>query len=286
MIPRRCVSVVVVTYNSEATISQCIESVLGTAENWIDRVVVVDNASADRSREIVGKYGPPLISVENNDNLGFAAACNCGAKRCKSEFLLFLNPDARLDENALAELVSFLDARDSAACCGPVLHDENNSADPACRRGFPTPSNSIGKLFGFDRLFPASRRFAGYGMPWLGFAREARVDCISGACFLMRREDFVSIDGFDEQFFLFGEDIDLFKRISDLGREVWFVPSARVTHLGGQSMKQNSHTADREFYRAMRLYMSKHWRNLSAPTYKLVEMGVGLRAWLERVIGH
>jgi GT2 family glycosyltransferase len=286
MTPRRCVSVVVVTFNSEATISNCIDSVFETAADWIDKVVVVDNASSDQTCAFIKKFANPVELIENKINQGFGRACNAGSELGESEFILFLNPDARLEHETLVSLVAFLDARQSAACCGPVVCNEKGVPDPACRRGFPTPANAIGRLFFLEKLLPNSKRIAGYRLPWLGFDREARVDCISGSCLFIRRSDFTRLAGFDEQFFLFGEDIDLCKRVSLLGRETWFVPTARVTHVGGNSMKQVKETANYEFYRAMRIYISKHWRSLPGISYKLIDTGIGFRAWLEKYIGH
>ncbi|MBL0060486.1 MAG: glycosyltransferase family 2 protein [bacterium] len=286
MIPRKCVSVVVVTYNSEVTIANCISSVFDTSANWIESFVIVDNASSDRTGDVVKRSIYPVATIENKVNQGFGRACNSGADESESEFILLLNPDARVDRDTIKNLVTFLDAREAAACCGPLIRNEKGTPDPACRRGFPTPMNALGRLFYLEKFFTRSRNIAGYSLPWLGFGREARVDCISGACILIRRSDYRRIAGFDEQFFLFGEDVDLCKRVALLERETWFVPSARITHIGGHSMRQVKETANYEFYRAMRIYMSKHWQHLPRFTYKTIDMGIGFRAWLEKFIGH
>jgi len=286
MLPRKCVSVVVVTYNSEATIANCISSVFDTSADWIELFVIVDNASSDRTGDAIRRSSYPVTTIENKVNQGFGRACNSGADEGGSEFILLLNPDARVDRDTIKNLVTFLDAREAAACCGPLIRNEKGTPDPACRRGFPTPMNALGRLFYLEKFFTRSKSIAGYSLPWLGFGREARVDCISGACILIRREDYQRIAGFDEQFFLFGEDVDLCKRVALLERETWFVPSARITHIGGHSMRQVKETANYEFYRAMRIYMSKHWQHLPRITYKTIDMGIGFRAWLEKFIGH
>lgn len=286
MLPRKCVSVVVVTYNSEATIANCISSVYDTSADWIDSFVLVDNSSSDRTCEIISRCTHHVNLIENKVNQGFGRACNSGADASKSEFIMFLNPDARVDRDTIKNLVSFLDAREAAACCGPLIRNEKGKPDPACRRGFPTPMNALGRLFYLERIFTRSRDIAGYSLPWLGFGREARVDCISGACMLIRRSDYTQIAGFDEQFFLFGEDVDLCKRVALLQRETWYIPAARIVHIGGHSMRQVKETASYEFYRAMRIYMSKHWQHLPRVAYRTIDMGIGFRAWLEKFIGH
>lgn len=286
MAARRCVSVVVVSYNSEATIANCINSVFDSSAEWIDAFIVVDNASSDRTCDVVRQSRHAVALIDNKVNQGFGRACNSGAENGESEFIMLLNPDARVEKDTVKNLVTFLDAREAAACCGPLIRNEKGVADPACRRGFPTPLNALGRLFFLEKIFSTSRRIAGYSLPWLGFNREAKVDCLSGACMLIRRPDYVRLAGFDEQFFLFGEDVDLCKRIALLERETWFIPAARVTHIGGHSMRQVKDTANYEFYRAMRIYMSKHWQHLSKFAFKSIDMGIGFRAWLEKYIGH
>lgn len=285
MSQRPCVSVVVVTYNSGETIGACLSTLSGNAQGWIESVTVVDNSSADDSCERVANVADVRL-IKNDSNLGFSRACNIGAAHARGDYLLFLNPDARIESHAVDELVRFMDARKKAGCSGPVILDDKGKPDPACRRGFPTPWNALGRLFFFEKLFPTSRTFSSYTLPWLGFDREAIVDCVSGACLLIRRVDFERLQGFDEDYFLFGEDIDLCKRLSELGRETWFIPAARVIHVGGHSMRQASDRANSEFYRAMRLYMAKHWRALPRWFYGMIHLGIGFRAWLERYIGH
>lgn len=285
MSQRPCVSVVVVTYNSGETIGACLSALSESAQGWLESITVVDNLSEDDSLGHIAKASAVTL-IRNDRNLGFSKACNIGAANARGEYLLFLNPDARVESHAIEELVRFMDAREFAGCSGPVIIDDSGKPNPACRRGFPTPWNALGKLFFLEKLFPTSRTVSSYSLPWLGFDREAIVDCVSGACLMIRRTDFESLQGFDEDYFLFGEDIDLCKRLSELGRETWFIPAARVIHVGGHSMRQDSHRANSEFYRAMRLYMAKHWRSLPPWLNGMIHFGIGIREWLERYIGH
>lgn len=283
---RKCVSVVVVTYNSEETIEPCLTSLLETASDCTCSVTVVDNASSDRTVDVVGTYEGQVRLLRNTENQGFSRACNLGARAAAGEYLMFLNPDAVVERGSVQELVSFLDARDAAACCGPLIVDGACRPDPASRRGFPTPWNAVGRLFFLENVFPSSRTISTYTLPWLGFDREAQVDCVSGACLFIRRADFARLGGFDEEYFLFGEDIDLCKRVADAGRETWYVPSARIVHTGGHSMLQVKARANQEFYRAMRIYLRKHWQRLPGWKYKVVSAGIGIRSFLEKYIGH
>ncbi|MBK6767189.1 MAG: glycosyltransferase family 2 protein [bacterium] len=285
MAPPRCVTVVVVTYNSGDTIDGCLQALTASAGDLLDSVILVDNASTDDSVFCANRHSG-LRVISNDTNLGFSRACNIGAREAATDYLLFLNPDAQIEPDSLMELVAFMSARPQAACCGPLITDERGVPDPACRRGFPTPVNALGRLFFLEKLFPSSRKFSSYTLPWLGFDTEATVDCVSGACLMIRRAEFEQLGGFDERFFLFGEDIDLCKRVSERGRETWFVPAARIAHIGGHSMRQANDRAQVEFYRAMRLYMAKHWTILPRWLYAMISIGINFRGWLEKYIGH
>ncbi len=286
MVARPCVSVVIVSYNSSETIGHCLASLYESSSPWLERVIVVDNLSSDGSIKLLEEHYPDVCLIKNRTNLGFSKACNIGAALARGQYLLFLNPDAFVDGGTIPELVSILDARANAGCCGPVVYNQNGIPDPACRRGFPTPWNALGRLFYLERLFPSSRTISSYSLHWLGFEREATVDCVSGACLCIRSSDFEALRGFDEDFFLFGEDIDLCKRLANLGRETWFVPTSRVRHIGGHSMKQEALRANREFYHAMHLYMNKHWTMLPQWMFGVVQMGIRFRARLEKIVGH
>lgn len=280
-----CVTVVVVTYNSSGTIEACLRALRTGSRELVNSIVVVDNASSDDSASRAEEFESTHVK-RNASNFGFSRACNLGAQGAATDYLLFLNPDAQVDPDAIGEMVSFMSAREQAACCGPLIVDERGIPDPACRRGFPTPANALGRLFFLEKLFPSSRVFSSYTLPWLGFETEARVDCVSGACLMIRRSEFERLGGFDESFFLFGEDIDLCKRVAEHKGETWFVPSAKVVHIGGHSMRQANDRAQIEFYRAMRLYMAKHWTTLPRWLYSIIQLGIGFRGWLEKYVGH
>jgi GT2 family glycosyltransferase len=274
----------VVTYKSAETIAPCVESLQASDE--ISLVVVVDNASADETLDKL-PVNSRITKIANERNLGFGTACNIGARAALTEFILFVNPDSRISAESVSELVSFLRHRVEAACCGPSICDEHGVFDPAARRGFPTPLNAIGRLFHLERVFPNSRTISGYTMPWAGFDREMRVDSILGACMLIRREDFERVRGFDEDYFLFGEDLDLCYRLAKTQREVWYVPAARLIHFGGASMAKAPRLARREFFRAMEIYWRKHQpKGWTRPLSSVVIAGIRFRAVLDRLIGH
>ena len=275
MNPEPCVSVIVVTYESRDFISACLESIYRTGSGWIAECWVVDNASRDGTANLVRDEFPQARVIANRENAGFGRAVNAAARQADGEFLLVLNPDTVVEPGAVAELVAFLRHRPQAGICGPKVTGPDGGFRHDCRRGFPTPMNAFGYFSGLDRVFPYSRRLGGYHRRWLSADLEVTTDCVSGSCLLLRRSAFQSVGGFDEDYFLFGEDIDLCWKLRQAGHEIWFVPAARVIHAKGASMRLAPATARREFYRSMRLFVDKRL----GPRYprvilSLVKMGV------------
>jgi hypothetical protein len=252
-----CVSAIVVTYESRDFIGGCLDDLFRTGAEWIAECWVVDNASRDGTADLVRDKFPQVHLVANGENVGFGRAVNAAAGQAQGEFLLLLNPDTAAEPGAIAELVSFLRHRVQAAACGPKVVAPDGAFRRDCRRGFPTPVNAFGYFTGLDRAFPQSRRLGGYHRRWLSPDVEVTTDCLSGSCLLVRRRAFESVGGFDEDYFLFGEDIDLCWKLRRAGNEIWFVPAARVIHAKGASTRFAPALARREFYRSMRLFMDK-----------------------------
>jgi GT2 family glycosyltransferase len=277
------VSVVIVTYNSTAHIGDCLSSLYESSAPWIAEFIVVDNASPDGTADYVRKHFPQMTLIANDKNVGFGSAVNLGAKDAHSEYLLIVNPDTVSRTGSVEELVLFLDNRPKAATCGPMIVDRDGVFQHSCRRGFPTPLNSLGYLTGLDRLLPWSRSLGGYYRRDVGIDLEMETDSLAGCYMLVRRDQFEHVGGFDEDYFLFGEDIDLCWKFKHSGSEVWYIPSACVEHWKGASTKQAPKTAHREFYRSMKLFMDKRLRG-QYPRFVLgaAKIGVDVIALLER----
>jgi GT2 family glycosyltransferase len=272
-----CVSVIVVTYRSRDFIAACLESVFRTGDEWIADCWVVDNASRDGTADMVRETFPLAHLIAHQENAGFGRAVNVAARQAQGEFLFILNPDTVVEAGAIGELVNFLRYRPQAGACGPKVIGPDGSFRRDCRRGFPTPMNALGYFTGLDRAFPASRTLGGYHRRWLSPDVEVTTDCLSGSCLLVRRNSFEMIGGFDSQYFLFGEDIDLCWKLRQAGQEIWYVPAARVIHAKGASMRLVPDMARREFYRSMRLFMDKRLRaRYPRAILSIVKMGVHL----------
>jgi GT2 family glycosyltransferase len=286
MIVRPCVTVVVVTYQSSAEIQECLRSLYETSGEWISDCRVIDNHSTDDTTEIVACGFPQATVIRNEENLGFSKAVNQGARESNTDYLLVLNPDTRLTRGSLGELVRFLDHRQTAGACGPMITSSSGEFQSSCRRGFPTPLNAVGYYLHIDRLMPKSRIWTGYRSCEASPEDEIRTDVLSGSCFLIRTPIFHEIDGFDEDYFLFGEDIDVCWKLRAAGKEVWYIPVARVIHHKGASMDQAAGLAKREFHRAMLLYIDKRLSgDYSGFSLALMKIGVHVHRLLGMLPG-
>lgn len=234
--PRSAVSVVMVVYMTGHALEQSLECVL--RDPLVDELVLVDNgstASEARCLARVAERDPRVVLVSGQGNIGFARGANLGARRAKGDILVFLNPDAFLQAGCLAALVRELERRPEPCIVGGRVLNADRTEQRGARRGDLTPISALMSLSGLAKAVPALRR---YQVHWE--AEEvpdaaAPAPVISGACFSMRREDFESVDGFDERYFLHVEDVDLCWRVRREGGTVLFHPKAEVIHLGHTS---------------------------------------------------
>ena len=257
------VTIVIVNWNSNQQLRECISSIsrTRTRDFIISEVVVVDNGSTDSSLSDIERQGVPIRLIKNATNRGFAAACNMGAARSKSDYLLFLNPDASLFEDSLIKPIEFMQNPDNAniGICGIRLVDgAGNSSTSAAR--FPTLRVMVGKIIGLSYLLPTI--FPSHLLSSNDLKISGRVDQVIGAFFLIRRDVFSLCNGFDEQFFVYFEEVDLSLRAKRLGYFSYFLSDASSFHKGGGC--SDSVKATRLFYslRSRILYARKHYNRI------------------------
>jgi O-antigen biosynthesis protein len=258
------ISVVIVNYKVPETLRQALHSLREADQYPRTEVIVVDNASNDNSRAIVAKDFPEVAWIQLKSNIGFGKACNVGAKHAHGEYLLILNPDTIIGRTTLTLAVEYLRAHPEIGLLGPKLLKSDGTLQPGCRRGFPTPQAAFYHFAGFSRLFPKSKRFGHYNLTYLDPDSSYEVDAISGSFMFLRHTLFESIGGFDEQFFMYGEDLDLCRRIKDAGFKIWYFPEMRVIHLKGKSSAKRLLRSRIAFYEAMFLFSKKYQRQHSA----------------------
>ena len=238
MSPRTYLDVVVVAYESAGTLTACLSGLPEAA-----RVTVIDNASRDGSAAAADGLGDRV--VRNFENRGFAAAANQGAALGHAEFLLFLNPDAVIAESDLEQLVDDLVAHPSTAAVSPRLLLANGREQCAWWP-FPSPSETWREALGVHKLRPARP------------GADGAVPFVAGTCLLVRRRAFEAVGGFDERFWLYGEDADLCRRLWNAGWRVRIVPDAVAVHVGGASGSGDAAHAFEHFYRGAEHFVAKH----------------------------
>ena len=252
-------SVVIVNRNTRSFLIPCVDSVLSAQGDLSVEVIVVDEHSADGSAQAVSDRFPEVLVVDDPSDCGYGHANNLGLRLTAGRYVMTLNADTLVPSNALARLVAWMDAHPTVGVVGPKLVLAGGALDLACRRSFPTPANALYRYAGLARLFPNNPRFAGYNLTFLDDDREHEVDSVSGACMLVRREAALQTGFFDEDYFLYGEDLDWAFRIKKAGWSVWYRPEVVVTHFKGQATRQRSARMIVEFHRAMLIFYRKHY---------------------------
>ncbi len=235
-------SVVIINWNGGEGLLQTLVT-LRDALNGdpASEMILVDNASTDGSADEAQRRFPRLCVLRHMTNIGFGAANNVALTRATGRYVLVLNPDVRIDATALATLICFMETHPTAGACGPkILEADSSTISPWCARRDPRPLDILFEYTYLYRLFPRHRLFARYTMGNWDHAEDRQVDALSGACMLVRREVIEQAGGFDEQFFMYGEDLDWCRRMRCAGWQVWFVAAASVRHDGAHSTRQVS----------------------------------------------
>jgi len=206
-------SVIIVNYNVEHFLEQCLLSVRKAMANVIGEVYVVDNNSVDGSMAMVKDKFPEVKLIENKKNTGFSFANNQAIQLAKGEYILLLNPDTVVEEDTFEKVIAFMDSHPDAGGLGVKMLDGKGNFLPESKRGLPTPSVAFYKIFGLSKLFPKSKTFGKYHLGFLDKDKTHEVDVLSGAFMLLRKTTLDKIGLLDETFFMYGEDIDLSYRI-------------------------------------------------------------------------
>jgi GT2 family glycosyltransferase len=252
-------SIIIVNYNVKEFLQNLLHSINKAAQNISHEVIIVDNGSDDGSVELIQQNFPEVKLIINKENLGFGRANNIAMKQAEGEYFLLLNPDTLLSEDTLQEMMSFLKNHAEAGIAGCKILNPDGTLQLACRRSFPGPWTSFCKVMGLSNLFPRSKIFAKYNLTYLDENQTYEVDAISGSFMMMKREAYEKTGGFDEDFFMYGEDLDLCYRIQKEGYKVFYVHSAQIIHYKGESTKRSNIDDTKLFYDAMHLFVKKHF---------------------------
>lgn len=271
--------VVIVNYNAGMLLADCVSSVFAAGGA---KAIVVDNHSTDGSLEHLEHVieNEKLVVIRNGSNLGFAAACNIGAKASSAHHVLFLNPDSVLAEDALTKMAAVLDTADDVGMVGGFLCNPDGTEQPGGRRVFPTPKRAFMRAFGLSRLarfFPeVFSDFLLHKEPLP--TKPVPVEAISGACMLVKRESMDDVGLWDEGYFLHCEDLDWCMRFKLKGWKVMFVPDAIVTHVWGACSRSRPYFVEWHKHRGMlRFYKKFFHHQYPGLLWGMVVVGVWLR---------
>ena len=254
-------SVVIVNYNVSHYLLQCVDSLSHALRGTDSEVIVVDNHSRDNSVTLLRQYHPEVRIVENLHNLGFAKANNIAIRQSRGEYVLLLNPDTIVSESVVKGVISFLDSHPEAGSAGVRMLNADGTVAPESRRGVPTPMTAFYKLSGLCGMFPNSRRFGRYYLGHLPWDSPQQIEVVSGAFCMLRTSVLKKVGLLDEDYFMYGEDIDLSYRILKSGATNWYVPET-ILHYKGESTHKSSFCYFHVFYQAMHIFFRKHFSHL------------------------
>lgn len=253
------VSIVIVNYNVRDFLHHCLLSLQRALQGLRGEIIVVDNHSSDGSVEFLQPLFPDVEFIALERNIGFGKANNLGFARAEGEYVLCLNPDTLLSEDTLHIMVGYMEDHPDVGIGGCKLLNGDGSFQFACRRGYPTPWVAFTKAFGLQSLFPKSQLFGRYNQTFRSIDETYNVEAVSGAFMFIRREALEQVQGFDPDFFMYGEDLDLCYRVMRSGWKIAYVHSTSVIHFKGESTKRSALNEVRVFYEAMAIFARKHF---------------------------
>ena len=275
-------TVVIVNYNVKYYVEQCLVSLQRALQEVDATVYVVDNHSKDGSVAYLTPRFPWVQFINCNHNLGFARANNIAIRQSESEYVLLLNPDTIVSEHTLKDAIAFMDNHPQAGAMAARMLKTDGSDANESRRGLPTPWVSFCKMTGLCNRFPKSKRFGHYYMGYLPWDEANKIEVISGAFFFARRETLNQVGLLDEDFFMYGEDIDLSYRIMKGGFESWYVP-LKILHYKGESTQKSSFRYVHVFYEAMLIFFRKHYAHTSMLVSIPIKAAIYMKALSEVV---
>lgn len=276
------ISIIIVSYNAKKLLQQCVQS-LYLSSNYLQdlcEIVVVDNHSEDGSPEFLMQQHPEVKLITNQENIGFGKANNQGVKQAIGEYICLINPDTIVDSSTLAAVIDFfIQYPDNKSAFGGILLNPNGSEQRGSRRSFP---NFLNVFLHFTKLYKIFKYKKSYDLSWLPVETH-QVECVSGACIGMPKAMYEDLGGFDEQFFLHFEDIDLCKRIWQAGYKLWFYPQVRVFHVKGGSSNTSETIktkVNKWFLDSLGKYLWK-WDKPSAIIFSPILVALKLVAWIK-----
>ncbi len=282
------ISVIIVNYNVRDAAENCISSIYKSNNGKFNiEILFVDNHSLDGSVERISKAFPDVKIYANSRNLGFSKANNIALKDAKGKYILILNPDTVLEEGTFEKMISFCENHPDVGAVSSKLILADGKLDLACRRTFPSLSVALPRILGLSRLFPKSRIFGKYNLTYLDENQTVEVDAICGA-FMFIPANVLKLTGyFDEDYFMYGEDLDLCYKIKKNNLKVFYYPEVTTIHLKGESTKKSNISYVNNFYGAMMIFVRKNLTESPKILILLLQIGIFYRSlfsYLKRIL--
>lgn len=272
-------SIIIVNHNTKELTKSAICSVINHTSNISYEFIIVDN-STDENKKISQNFFEDVSGkVVYTSNKGFGNACNLGAKNSKGDILLFLNSDTLVKDNSLFECVNYIKNAKNLGVLGAKTISEEGKIDSGCKRGFPTPFASLCYFLHLDKIFPNNKKIGAYHQTFIKENETSFVDIVSGSCMFIKRDIFFDVNGFDEDFFMYGEDVDICYRIKQKGLNIIYFPKAYIIHLKGKSgLSSKSSETIFNFYDSMKKFYNKHYKEkYNKLTTKLVMSAINFK---------
>ncbi|WP_244536524.1 glycosyltransferase [Fibrobacter sp. UWB7] len=278
-LPMLSCSVIIIAYNSCDFIPACLKSVRDACEGIDSQIIVLDNGSTEPIIPEIKNFFPEVEWIDSKENLGFGKGCNLAEKHATKPYLFFINPDTIISKNAFREMLKFMEEHPEAGTVGCRILNEDGTLQWACRRSFPTIVSAVSKTIGLAAMFPKSKTLASYNMTYADPDEMIEVDAISGSFFCIRRDVYEKLNGFDEDYFMYGEDLDLCFRTKQMGLKNYYTPVTNILHFKGQSCRTRRWGSYVDFYKAMLIFVKKHKDLYFVPNF-LVSFGILFAAFV------
>jgi GT2 family glycosyltransferase len=265
------VSICIVNWNTKDLLFECIKSIKEKTAGVTYEIIVVDNGSNDGSVAMI-KLEFPECKIIESENVGFAKGNNKAVKEASGNYILYLNPDTKLITNAVYGMFIFLDQNKTFGAVGSKLINPNGTIQYTCACTFPTPFNQMCYMFGLNRIFPTSKMFSTSELDYWDHKNSMAVDCLSGACIMVRKTIIDKLRGFDETTFMYSEDLDLCFRVIQNGWKIYYLSTEEIIHDNGSSTRKISNKnfpillqKQSDYY-----FILKHFGILKAKHFKLI----------------
>jgi len=256
------ISIIIVSYNVCDLLFECLISIKKALQVYRSEIVVVDNASSDDSVKMIKQHFPDITLIENKNNRGFAGANNQALEIVKGNYVVLINPDTIVQEDVFSGLFEFMEANTDAGCATCKLLNPDGSFSIDSRHSIPTPSAAFWKFIGFDKLFPDNSVFAKYNLTYLNKEKTYPIDAVSGSFMFLRKTAIDQVGMFDEDYFMYCEDIDYCVRLNKSGWTNYYVPVSNVLHFKGESSKKNYWKFVKNFQRSLYVFYKKHFSGM------------------------